>query len=150
MNDIQKKATEKMVEKFQCPGCMLGSDIKCGKYKLEAEYGAKCMSQAPGTFILGVSSHIFLGLPIGFNKSQMIHAAMSPDRMTPIRLWLEGTHPEWNKLNVAVWAMEEDGYLFVRTAIPRRGQIYIDIIKKGTLALCPGAINVAEFKGDID
>lgn len=139
-----------MVQEFQCPGCMLGSDITCGKFKPSTDYGALCESQAPGTFILGVFSWILLGMPVGFNKVQMIMAPMTDKRLPPVRLWEKGTHPTWNHLNVPVWALEKDGWLFVRTVEPRKGRIYVDVIEEGTRALTPNAINVAEFVNDID
>lgn len=54
------------------------------------------------------------------------------------------------KLNVAVWAMEHEGALFVRTYSPRVDAGTVDVIPGGTLAMAPGAINVAEFADEID
>jgi hypothetical protein len=99
-----------------------------------------------GTFILGIS-HIALGLPRGFCRpgpNEGIKNKMA------IRLWTDGKHPSWNNLNVAVWAMEKDGTLFVRTYSPRINYAFVDVIDGGTLSLCPSAINVAEFIDEID
>ena len=49
-----------------------------------------------------------------------------------------------------VWAQEKDGYLFVRTWSPRINKTYVDVVKGGTMAMVPGAIDVADFKGEID
>lgn len=139
--------TLEMVEKFQCPGCVCGSDTKCGKFKQDS-HGA-CANHVLGTFMLGVG-HIALGLPKGFNKSGMELGGMRSSSHLPIRLWESGKRLVWDKLNVPVWAMEQDGYLFVRTFIPRRSMHFVDVVKGGNLAMVPKAINVAEFIDEID
>lgn len=146
MNDDAKK----MVEEFQCPGCVCGSDTECGKFKPNKEYGAKCDGHVLGTSILGVG-HMALGLPKGFNRSGLDpkHPVGTANTMN-IRLWTKGTKPDWDRLNVPVWAMEKDGYLFVRTLSPRRNWSFVDVVEGGTLALVPQAINVGEFYDDID
>lgn len=56
----------------------------------------------------------------------------------------------WSRFNVAVWAMERDGFLFVRTYMPRVDVTVVDVIEGGTLALVPDAVNVGEFVDEID
>ncbi len=56
-----------MVEKFQCPGCVSGSNTKCGSFKLEEPYGFHCSGHVPGTTFMP-GGRIFLGLPKGFDK----------------------------------------------------------------------------------
>lgn len=46
--------------------------------------------------------------------------------------------------------MEQDGHLFVRTYSPRIDATFVDVIKGGTLALVPDAVNVGDFIGEID
>lgn len=134
----------KMVEEFQCPGCVAGSDTKCGSFKLE-EFNNQfhCSKHVPGTTMAGVGK-ILLGLPKGFNRT-------TREQGTCVRLCDKPDASHWNNLNVAVWAMEMDGYLFVRTYSPRVDVTWIDVIKGGTMANVPaGTINVAEFIDEID
>jgi len=143
-----------MVREFQCPGCVAGSDPEtCGNYKPKDGYGYYCAGHVLGTCINGAISFA-LGLPKGFNRPTLdfhdgrevthTHSTME------IRLWTSDTAPPWDKFNVAVWAMERDGFLFVRTVSPRVARIYTDVIEGGTLAMVPGAVNVGEFADEID
>lgn len=145
-----KTDQKKMVETFQCPGCVCGSDTECGKFKPDLSYGAMCKGHVLGTSMSG-AGHIALGLPKGFNRSGLdpSHPIGTSNTMN-IRLWTKGTKPEWDKFNVAVWALEHEGHLFVRTLLPRRNWSYVDVIEGGTLAMTPHAINVGEFFDDID
>jgi len=139
------KTIIEMVEEFQCPGCVCGSDTKCGFYKNDKDLNA-CSSHVLKTFILGIG-YIAIGLPRGFCRpgpNEGIKNKMA------IRLWDDGKYPAWDKLNIAVWAMEEEGTLFVRTYSPRINYSVVDVIDGGTLDMCPNAINVAEFIDEID
>lgn len=139
-----------MVREFQCSGCVRGSSpTTCDRVAIkDAPWGPHtmfaCEAHAVGTTILGIGQ-IYLGMPKGFNR---VGDASSED--TRVRLWAQGNQPSWNHLNVAVWAMEHDGYLFVRTYAPRTNTTYVDIVEKGTLGMVPNAINVAEFYDEID
>lgn len=95
---------------------------------------------------------IALGLPKGFCKPGYDWSENPPrSRYTmDIRLWVAGTKPAWNRLNVPVWAMVEGGFLFVRTFAPRVNMSWVDVIEGGDLSLVPNAINVGEFVGEID
>jgi len=143
---------EQFVEKFQCPGCVCGSDTQCDSYIPNTDgYGIHCNSHVCGTMI-GFGNVVALGLPIGFCKPGFDFHADPPrshNRMS-IRLWRDGDDPGWDKLNVPVWAMVEDGFLFVRTFAPRINRTWVDVVEGGTLALCPGALDVAEFINEID
>lgn len=148
-----------MVKEFQCSGCVNGGDPnECAQYK-PSDREMRCVGHCLGTrinFLL-----FALGLPKGFNRPGF--AEDSDDENAPpefihkmkIRLHPIGDDatakpPEWNRLNVPVWAMEHDGFLFVRTFAPRINCAWVDVIEGGTLALCPNAINVAEFVDEID
>ncbi len=69
MIDKQKQ----MIEEFQCPGCVAGSDTNCEEFKVEEENKIeeertfKCVNHCPGTRILGLG-RIYLGMPKGFNR----------------------------------------------------------------------------------
>lgn len=133
---------KKMVEKFQCPGCVCGSNTHCGEYNYDKDE-RMCTSHVLGTHV-GLGNRIALGLPKGFNKPSFNCQDMD------IRLFKKGDSPKWNNLNVPVWAMEKDGYLFVRTFAPRVNSSWVDVINGGTIQMTPNAINVSEFIEEID
>lgn len=143
----ESNAVERLVTMFQCPGCMCGSDTKCGTYKY-VNREQRCVSHTLGTMI-NLGNIIALGLPMGFNKPGLDQNGAARNKMD-IRLWPKGTHPHWNHLNIPVWAMEEDGFLFVRTYAPRVNFAWVDVIENGTLLMVPEAINVANFINTID
>lgn len=140
---VNSKA-EEMIEKFVCPGCMLGSDTKCGSYEPRGDGTFTCGKHAPGTnlFTLRGVQTVVLGLPLGFCR------VMTSEPRTEVRCWAAGTNPGWNPLNVPVWAKEEDGHLFVRTYCPRIDTAYVDVIEGGTKALVPQALDPSDL--DID
>lgn len=139
------EAIEKMVNEFQCPGCVAGSDTQCGKYKLDHR-GESCESHSPGTRMLG-SGAIYLGMPKGFNRV----GAILDEQTHNIRLFPKGSSVDvYDHLNVPVWAMEWEGFLFVRCFVPRRNYSFVDVIEGGTLDMVPTATNVAEFIDEID
>ena len=143
MNDKIKN----LVEKFQCPGCVYGGDTNCGSYKYNPGE-LRCTSHVLGTS-LGLGNLIALGLPKGFNKPGFGDDGYAKNKMD-IRLFGKGDYLEWDKLNVPVWAMEQDGFLFVRTFAPRINCSWVDVIEDGTMSMVPNAINVANFIDEID
>lgn len=141
--------TESMVQEFQCPGCTNGSNIQCGKYNYDRRE-LRCTGHRLGTMLAGVGTFA-LGLPKGFCRP-----GFHPDEdkvltKMNIRLWPDKDKCySWDNLNVPVWAMEEDGYLFVRTLAPRVNICWVDVIKGGTLSMVPNAIDVSKFIDEID
>lgn len=116
-----KNKTEEMISEFQCSGCVNGGDpTTCGSFNLEEQDDAfYCSKHCMGT-MRGDLIKIALGLPKGFNREGFL----------TIRLYLKmPPTPIWNHLNVPVWAMEKDGYLFVKTFLPRINKVFIDVIK---------------------
>lgn len=91
-----------------------------------------------------------LGLPKGFCKPGWKDDGTGSLNKISLRLWAAGTQPEWDKFNVAVWALEKDGHLFVRTYAPRINFAWVDVIEGGTLLLVPTAINVGAFTENFD
>lgn len=153
---MSKTIHEQMVEEFQCPGCVCGSDVECGAFKLR-EPGEQAWNMCDG-HVLGTTllpgGTIALGLPKGFNKSGWCPSDNRHHSKMEIRLW---PSPEavvdaklWDKLNVPVWAMKREGYLFVRTLAPRIARNTVDVIKGGTVELVPQAIDVGQFHDEID
>lgn len=138
---------KQMIEKFQCPGCVSG-ESNCNSYKIDNSYGNRCSNHVVGTMFN--FRHYALGLPTGFNKSGFNDKRNGTKNTMMIRLWLKGTSPTWDHLNVPVWSMEENGFLFVRTYSPRIDDGAVDIIEGGVLEMVPNSINVAEFIDEID
>jgi len=142
-----------MIEKFVCPGCVCGMDTKCGKYE-GLDYGdaAGCKNHVVGTFGMATGSFA-LGLPKGFNRAGHMpmpkNATDKHNRMW-ILCWPGEKRPEFDNFNVPVWALEMDGFLFVRTYRPRINETCVEVIEGGKLDLVPQAINVGEFHDQID
>lgn len=141
----------RMVREYQCSGCVVGSDPKtCGSFELQEEKNDfyRCIQHVSGTRVYP-GGNIYLGLPKGFNKVGAVH----PDykSKTHIRIHPEDSVLPWDRLNVAVWGMEQDGTLFVRTYCPRVNDAFIDILPGRTMAVLPeGVIDVGEFIDEID
>lgn len=138
---------KQMIEEFQCPGCMHGPDTKdCAQFKPERDGSmAQCIGHVPATAVFPAVGRIVLGLPKGFNRV----GSQTPGPF--VRCWEAAADcVQWNKFNLATWAMESDGHLFVRTYMPRINLSVVDVIRGGTVALCPGAVNVGEFVDEID
>ena len=99
------KTKIELVEQFCCPGCVAGSDTSCGSYE-PSTYGAGCDNHAAGTLMMP-GGKIALGLPKGFNR---VGATLGKRdgfySESNIRCWPKGDAPDWDHLNVPVWAME--------------------------------------------
>jgi hypothetical protein len=144
-------SVRKMVEEFVCSGCV-GAPGDCYE-PLDGgnAYGYGCKRHVLGTFALPFG-HFALGLPKGFNRPGPNDGRDKTRNTMLIRLWPagEGKSPEWDHLNVPVWAMEKDGFLFVRTYMPRINDAAVDVIEDGTMELVPNAIDVDDFIEEID
>lgn len=140
-----------VIGEMQCPGCTCGCAPanECESFKPDREFGFRCDAHSGGTPITGMG-WIYLGLPKGFNRVGAFRAKGDNDRSNNIRLWIHPNAPFFDNLSVPVWAMEKDGYLYVRTYLPRINLTFVDVIKGGTMELVPGAENVAEFIDEID
>jgi hypothetical protein len=145
-----------MIENFQCPGCTCGHTTQsCGSYKPvdEGEWGFSCDCHSAGTLALGIG-HINLGLPKGFNRVVYTDGMMGDGKRTNIRLFDHQVFGVYDKLNVPVWAMEKDGYLYVRCYLPRTDRKFVDVHKGGKLEELrkkfTEVIDVAEFITEID
>ena len=154
---ITKEAIE-MIEKFQCPGCTCGHKTDdCEEfYFTSCETGCWCLGHSAGFFMAGAGK-IALGLPRGFCRVGTIKTSFEDDkemnsrRRTNIRLILDHSKIGYDKFNIPVWAMEEDGYLFTRVICPRINYTYVDVIKGGKIKdICPNAVDVGEFIDEID
>lgn len=149
---MDEAKVKQLVEEFQCPGCVCGMDITCGAFQLATDHNAiECIGHVIGTHLMGVGS-IAIGLPKGFCRpgNHRVSGEWKHRNQMNIRLWPEGTHPNWDRFNVPVWAMVKDGYLFVRTYAPRINSTWTDVVEGGTLELVPGADDVGQFYDEID
>lgn len=151
------KRAEKLIKEFQCPGCVCGiSPTDCERYEYrEMEGGSfRCEGHVCGTTMMPGGT-IALGLPKGFCKTGFERDPFDKTGKTQrgrnkmdLRIWPAGKTPQWDRLNVPVWAMERDGFAFVRTFSPRVNLSFVDVIEGGKLP--DGSINVGEFYEEID
>lgn len=144
LNDLQIL----MVETFQCPGCTCGYKAT----KQEAERGKctfpipsdglnecfvpctetlSCKTHSAGTFLGGVGN-INLGLPKGFNRLGPIDKSIQSSNIR-----LQYKIPSYDSFNIPLWALEEDGYLFVVVALPRLQQFWVDVVPNGKISDLP-------------
>lgn len=126
-----------MVKEFQCPGCVNGVDPgECPRFDLyQTPAGSSCRNHCAGTNMLGLG-RIALGMPKGFNRYGLYTnngaartMSEAVDGQMAIRLWDEAETPSWDRFNVPVWRLEQDGYLFARTFTPRINGSFVDVMK---------------------
>ncbi|MCP4903002.1 MAG: hypothetical protein GY906_39060 [bacterium] len=148
------EAQIEMVNKFQCPGCVCGTcPDDCPSFKFDDNdgYGFQCDGHVAGTMVLGVDS-VYLGLPKGFSHVGDRPRDVNGEHVkSHIRMWDRGD-PGYDHLNVPVWAMEKDGFLFVRCYCPRSNRTFVDVIKGMSFDALPdiARTNVAEILDAID
>ncbi len=146
-----------MIQEYQCAGCVTGHDPEtCRSFVLAERYGFACSAHVLGTSMSGIGAFA-LGLPRGFCRPGFDlapggEATKEGQRNTiAIRMWTDGAHPKWDRFNVPVWALEQDGALFVRTYAPRLNLTFVDVVDGGKRAeLCLEAIDVGAFVDEID
>lgn len=116
MTDTVKKA----IERYQCPGCILGSDISCFK---ESDYGEGCGDHRAGTAILGIGK-IFLGMPKGFNR---LGIGLGGEENMKLRVFSK-YEDQYNRFNVPTWKhLNEHGHTLVRGLMPRRNEPFLHV-----------------------
>jgi hypothetical protein len=143
---------EEMIEKYLCPGCVAGSDTKCGSFKKglygpeSTEAGIDCQGHVLGTVIFPAPGNISLGMPKGFNRPGWCQMEKRPHNGMSIFCWPKGTFipdDHFDDFNVPVWALEFEGDLFIRVAQPRSGMFSVFIIEEGKVVdVCPMAIDM--------
>jgi len=143
-----------VIGEMQCPGCTCGCApaAECESFKPSNDYGFKCEGHSSGTILSGVG-YVYLGLPKGFNRVGAFRAKGDDKTLNNIRLWIYPAIPEWDFLNVPIWAMEKDGFLYVKTYCPRINVNYVDVVKGGRIEHIPPdchAFNVDDFLEEID
>jgi hypothetical protein len=90
----------KAIETYQCPGCVCGGNVNCGKFS----DNNGCEEHVPGTAILGLG-HILLGMPTGFNKI----------RENKVRIYIFKSFADaaeafnkFNFLNMPIWKYKDE------------------------------------------
>lgn len=151
----------KMVEDIQCPGCAAGLNPEtCSAFKLKTDTDggeANCFScggWCPGTRQAYIG-RIALGLPKGFCRIGMVDLHEDSNY---IRLFEKTEDTRYDRFNIPVWAMEKDGYLYVRVISPRNNWFFVDVIKDGKIEMVSfkdgefehKAIDVGKFYDEID
>lgn len=133
-----------MIEEFQCPGCVCGSNTKCGNFRKESwGNGFRCVNHVPGTTLFP-GGRIFLGMPKGFNKVGPRY--QEGEATPPIVLFSSPEDmPMYDFLNVPVWGLEQDGYLFLRVYSPRINFGMIHVCKDATLNDIKGPAGCVPF-----
>jgi len=118
MNEKQKK----MVEEYQCPGCVCGSDTACFKKNPDDARCMACDKHIAGTMISGGIGSVFLGLPKGFCR-------LGFAKKTKISIYAEVKHGwGYDFLNVPVWKhLDKNGNTLVRGICPRINMPWIHI-----------------------
>ena len=148
-----------MIEEFICPGCVNGSDTKCGKYKpcdQEPTCG-KCLEHVLGTIIPGIGGFA-LGMPKGFNRPGWCCDRKRPHAAMTIRVWTQDKATkffvgEWDKLNIPVWYFydRDRKILFVRTYAPRINEGFVDVVETDRVPTqLKNVIDVSTFYTEID
>lgn len=98
---------------------------------------------------------VALGMPKGFNRPGVFwdkaDEPQQPHHMT-IRLYPEGAELErYNKFNIPVWALERNGFLFMRIAQLRLGTMMVDVVEGGKASeICPQAIDMTPHYEEYD
>ena len=139
------KKISSAVERYQCSGCISGSDITCFKAN-ETSGGVGCGKHLSGTTIIGIGK-VFLGLPKGFNRLGHL-GNMKPVIFISFKEFAESGWKEYNKFNRPVWKyLDEHGNTLVRGLMPRRNEPFLHIF----LEDCISQIDCLEItKEDID
>jgi hypothetical protein len=148
----------KLIEEFQCPGCVVGSDTTCGKFE---ERDSSCVNHVAGTMLLGAGSFL-LGMPKGFCKTGLAYdrstGKLESANKANVAFYNADEHEVagdfWNNCNVPVWAMEKDDHLFVRVFMPRINFSCTQVIDGGTIQMIRdkgfNPLDVREFYEEID
>lgn len=134
------KKTKKVIESYQCTGCINGYDISC--FKENESGGIGCGKHIAGTMMSGVGS-FFLGMPKGFNRIGE-NAKLKPN----IYKDFDSSEWEYDMWNIPVWKhLSNEGHTFVRGISPRINKPFIHIF----LENCIERVNCLEItQSDID
>lgn len=121
------------IEEYQCPGCVVGSDVSC--FEINSNDGVGCGKHHVGNF--------FLGMPRGFNRLGE-YTKLKPN----IYDTFESSEWKYDMWNIPVWKhLSKDRHTFVRGIMPRKNEPFLHIY----LENCIDKINCLEItQEDID
>ena len=107
-----------IIEEYQCPGCVGGSDISCFK---KADVGLQCDAHVAGIRMLG-AGRLFLGMPRGFNRLGGFDD-FSLQIFNDLNTW------GYDKFNIPVWKyFDENGNTLVRGISPRTNAPFLHVV----------------------
>jgi hypothetical protein len=120
------------VERYQCSGCISGSNMSCFKENTSAG-GIGCGEHFSGTIISSVGK-VFLGLPKGFNRLGHLET-MKPIIFKTFKDFTESGWKEYNNFNRPVWKhLDEQGNTLVRGLMPRRNEPFLHIFLENCIS----------------
>lgn len=136
------KKVSSAVERYQCSGCISGSDTSCFKAN-ETAGGVGCGKHFSGTIISGVGK-VFLGLPNGFNRLGHFEN-MKPIIFKSFKEFIESDWGKYDNFNIPVWKyLDQHGNTLVRGLMPRRNEPFLHIF----LENCVSQIHCIEISQD--
>lgn len=137
-----KMTREVLIELLQCPGCIHGSDTKCGVCHIDTASDDKsfhCRTHYPGTMVGALSNKVYLGMPTGFNKVGDTREGVNNN----IWIYLD-TIPEYNeKFTIPFWYRQYGRLLFIRVYCPRINHALIWVVYNKKPEDIPGLIERA-------
>lgn len=134
-----KKIIKKVIEEYQCLGCVCGCDISC--FEKNENEGIGCGKHHAGTIMFPGVGNIFLGMPKGFNRLGE-YTKLKPN----IYETFEGSTWKYDTWNVPVWKhLNKNGHTLVRGIMPRKNEPFLHIF----LENCIDKINCIEISEDM-
>lgn len=121
---------KKMIERYQCSGCIKGSDISC--YKKGNNESIECSKHVEGTKIYPNIGKIFLGLPKGFCQ-------LGTCGETKITIFKSYEHSlslwRYDMFNIPTWKyLDKHGNTLVRGLCPRINYPFLHIFMENQMA----------------
>lgn len=99
-----------LIEKYQCPGCVVGSDTECGNFQLGN--CNECKSHCAGTMMMGAGI-LLLGMPKGFCR-------LGNDKTMKPWFYKHTADFHFDTFNIPAWKhLTEEGHILVRMYMPR-------------------------------
>jgi len=143
-----------IIQEYQCPGCVNGSDPQtCEKFKLfeqNLDNWFKCENHWPGTSVNGQQFH--LGLPKPFALVKIVAERAEKFAEPFFRFFQKNKHPMYGTdfyygaRDIPVWALEQNGFLFVQVYSPRVKKTVVEIIEGGKISDLPtSVVNVSDL-----
>lgn len=121
-----KEKIKNAIQKYQCPGCMDGSDFKCVMPPInEGEWGVACGGHRVGTYAAGIGM-ILLGMPKGFNRLGSYDDMKIGIFETYEDGWQEPIG--YSKWNIPTWKhLNEHGHTLIRGLSPRTNSPFLHV-----------------------